>query len=499
MTSRIHEDVSSSTIGVSSPARTGSDKDRWFSLLWPLAVLFHLAGNGSHLLPLDRIGAAQLVMAAVAIIAIVRPKPRSVFSLAGVYLVVLAWKLPFVGNHEVLLGLVALIIVISVPLSNRRDVWWLTLAGPAIRLVLVIGYGFIAFSKLNSGFFDLVASCALIFADDLLGPIGPGSGSFGVPERSVVWFTAGIELAIPILLVIRRTRPLGVLVALGFHFLLALDPSSHVWDFSSALLPMFVLFGSGELRCRLDAMTDRISAFVEREVILWFCVVAALHGLVLIINSRLDNESALRPWFGPWLIAYPLWLGTGGVVLVIASRTFVATSRAAVQTTGRSYDCGWMPAAPLMVVVALAAVNGLGPYFEYRSAAAFNMYSNLQIIDGRSNHFLIWGRSGDGDEPSTIGIVSADLSSSLDYYVKNDLALPVETLDRYLLSNPDENPLVATGDGETSTARTLGYGQDPPSGFVENAASYLRYKLAFRRAVDHTGADRCLRVWGPLG
>ncbi len=44
------------------------------------------------------------------------------------------------------------------------------------------------------------------------------------------------------LLVVRRTRYLGVVVALGFHFMLALDRTHQFYDFSSILLPLFVLF-----------------------------------------------------------------------------------------------------------------------------------------------------------------------------------------------------------------------------------------------------------------
>src|SRR2546430_10827189 len=46
---------------------------------------------------------------------------------------------------------------------------------------------------------------------------------------------AGIELSIPVLLLVRRTRHLGVVVGLVFHRLIALDQSHLFSDFSSVL------------------------------------------------------------------------------------------------------------------------------------------------------------------------------------------------------------------------------------------------------------------------
>ena len=502
MTSRTSPEVSSNRSGSGESNAAPVPKDLWFSLFWPAAVLFHLAGNGGHLLPLDGIGVLQIVMAGLAFLAIVYPKPLLTAAVAAVYLAVLAWKLPVVGNHEILLGLVALSVVIAVPLAAWRGEWWIDVAGPAVRLVLIIGYGCIAFSKLNTGFFDLAVSCAVVFGDDLLGPFGPGvDHALGVPAWPVVGFTAGIELAIPVLLAVRRTRSLGVAVALGFHFLLALDPASHIWDFSATLLPMFVLFASAEMRGGLDRMVHGFGRLAKRELLLGFVTVGALHGVLLIINSRVDADSTVRPWFGPWLIAYPIWLVVGGAVLILAIRfrgPQQSSSDGSVKLED-GYHHGWRPAMPLMIVAVVAVLNGLGPYFEYRSAAAFNMYANLEINDGQSNHFLVGGFGSTGPEPSMVEIHAASPDSSLAYYLTNQLLLPEENLDRYLRDHPDEDPAISRGAGPVISARSLGFGAVEPDGMWAEVSGLLRHKLGFRRAVDATGAHRCQRVWGPLG
>jgi hypothetical protein len=45
-----------------------------------------------------------------------------------------------------------------------------------------------------------------------------------------------------------------------------------------------------------------------------------------------------------------------------------------------------------MVIPILAFANGTLPYLEVRTAGSWNMYANLSVVDGNSNHFVIrWG------------------------------------------------------------------------------------------------------------
>jgi branched-subunit amino acid aminotransferase/4-amino-4-deoxychorismate lyase len=74
----------------------------------------------------------------------------------------------------------------------------------------------------------------------------------------------------------------------------------------------------------------------------------------------------------------------------------------------------------------------------------------------------------------------------LAYYVERDLLLPRENLDRYTAS---ADRYMASAD--LSADRSTG----AAAGLVDR----LRAKFAFRRAVDGTDANRCLRAWGPLG
>lgn len=499
MTSRIGAEIGWTRPGPDDGVRPVHEVDRWFGVLWPLAMLFHLAGNPGHLVPLGGIGVLQLGLTLLAIGAIVTPRSWLMAALAGWYLLVFWLKLPVVGNHEVFLALLALAVVIGVVVARVRGRWWVEVTAPAVRLVLLIGYTCIAVSKLNRGFFDPAVSCAVTFGQEVFGPlwpqfgVDPGVSGGGVLPWAVIGVTAGVELAIPALLVVPATRRLGVAVAVTFHFVLALAPGSHVWDFSATLLPMFCLFASAEFRGDLDRWVDRLRSRPANEV-----------GLAILLGCAIQGLAFVAELVPVWLPAYPLWLLYGGAVVVLAWRVLAPLRRMAPAASARGEArsvLAFRPAGPLLVVVGLAALNGFGPYLEYRSAAAFNMYANLEIVDGSSNHLLLGGTTGSGEAPSMLRIVSAVPDSDLRYYQDNQLLVPQENLARYLRQHEAENPLVAAGGGVPVLARTLGLAPSVNDdwGIGAELGNTLRYKLAFRRAVDGTGAHRCQRAWGPLG
>ena len=157
---------------------------------------------------------------------------------------------PVLGNHWLLVGMVDLVILLAAAVAALRrrgnePAEFANRVFPAARLCLLGFYVFASFAKLNSAFFDRSTSCAVFYFDEATDSVGLSSlqldGAAWL-QWSVIVGTAAVELSIPVLLVVRRTRHIGVVVGLLFHGVLAIDRTHQFFDFSSVLAALFVLF-----------------------------------------------------------------------------------------------------------------------------------------------------------------------------------------------------------------------------------------------------------------
>ena len=455
-------------------------------MLWAIALLLHLAGNSHHLSPVGPIGAAQIVMAGLAVLSIVRPGPRPAVGLALVHLAITAAKLPHVGNHEIILALVDLVVVGAVVRGVRRATRsaWTQMAAPALRPVLLVAYGAIAFSKLNRGFLDPAVSCAAVFGDELGRWVDLRPSTNSGLSAGAIGATVLIELAVPILLVAPRTRLIGVWLGLLFHFVLALDPTGHVFDFSSALVPLFLLFLPPAGQRRLDAAVLGLRANrTGAEMALTLAVAMALHGAVLVSGAP------------RWAVAWPLWL-------VVAVSVMAAVRAATGPSDGPDASPhSLMPPRWAWPVVVLAVAVAVGPYLEVRSAASFNMYANLRVAGGASNHLVVPASPAGGRELVRLISVSVQgshdtaesaLADALrDAYVGVDVLVPLENVRHLVHERPGLEIVVDGIDTSTSphVVDRAGWGW----------RDELAHRLLHRRVVSTDESPTCARSWGLLG
>lgn len=456
--------------------------DRWlvFSATWAVAVLFHLAGN-SWVAPWW--GKALLGLSAVAVLA--RPRSTSLAAVLSVSVLVNVWlEAPLLSNHFLLHGMIALVVLGAVLLGpSGPGAAMGRMLGP-VRLLLLSFYAFAAFAKLNHDFFDPVVSCGAQFLresagswglESLVDELGPG------PNRVIAAGVAGIELSVPVLLLLRRTRAAGVLVALAFHFVLAINQDHQFFDFSSVLLVLFLLFlppGAAEsivvrLRGVMAALGERWSSGPEL-LRLGGLAVVAVTAIGSAWSEQLDLWGVLHD-AGVWL-----WLAYG-----IASFVLVALAvRGQRQPAGPLVPPGVGPV--LLAVPLLAVLNGLTPYLEAKTAASWNMYSNLAVVDGESNHLLV--RRGlpltDAHE-RLVEIIEAD-GVDLGFYIGSDWRLPEVMLEDHLAERPGA-VVVGLVDGE-EVRYDGGQGGARPT---------WRQKFQVFRAVDGEGPVGCQPSFGP--
>ena len=138
---------------------------------------------------------------------------------------------------------------------------------------------------------------------------------------------------------------------------------------------------------------------------------------------------------------------------------------------------------------ALVVANGLTPYLELKTGFGWNMYSNLRTVAGETNHLLVpatWDLTGlQSDRVSVISSSDPALTVRPGYE-------PVwSEFVEYAHQHPDET-VVYRRDGRPYSAATLA--DDPAASVVP---SQLSTRLQSYRAVDVSGAERCLDTFGP--
>lgn len=451
-----------------------------FAVTWAAAVLFHLAGN-PRLAPAW--GRGILGVAALALLA--RPRdPRMAVPLAVAVLVNVWLEAPLLANHWLLHGFVAVIVLLgAVRLAPSGHGTMARIAGP-LRLLLLAFYVFAAFAKLNEDFFDPAVSCGVFYLQESASSWGLDALVEQWPrwaERGVAVAVAGIELAVPVLLLARRTRSAGVLVALGFHYVLAVDRTHQFFDFSSVLVPLFLLFLHpatlddlvAGLEGRRDALRRRWSSGPE---LLRLVALAGVALVVLIASGPGD-------WPAP-----PVLRNVGVVLFLVCGAgafVLVATSlRRSPQTLPELVPAGTAPI--LLVVPALAVVNGILPYVEVKTAASWNMYSNLAVVDGESNHLLVRAGLPLTDAHARLVEVIESSDGALDSYVGTDWRLPELMLLDHLA---DKAGVTVDGivDGEAVRYE----------GGAAAGRPRWRQKLQVFRAVDGAGPVSCQPSFGP--
>lgn len=468
----------------------GSTAAATFSVMWAIAMLFHIASGPMRFQALPHptaLGVNLLAVALVALAVMLRPRDVRLLIVLAALQVPSVWlEAPMLGNHWLVAGFVNLAL-----LAAAGSAWWsqrrLDTAevfrrfAPVARWVLLVFYSFAAFAKLNTAFMDPVVSCATFFFRESLGVFGIDPLAAG--ERTLVGYgvvaaSGLIELVVPVLLLVRRTRNLGVLLAVVFHTLIGFDLAHPFFDFSSLLLALFVLFLPADfpawLRTQMRWRGSRRQDATRSPLV--HIGLASLAALVLAALGPATPVMAVVVLASSYL----LWFWYGAAVL-IAVAIYVLRCRPAGQPVLLA-----VPSRTLLLVPVLVLFNGLTPYLELKTAYGFDMYSNLVTVDGRTNHLVV---------PSTLPLtdVHADLveirssaDPDLEWYADNGYALPWLALRAYLEDHPELTVEYLRG----GVVQQFGPGDE-----VEAVPVWQEKLMAFR-AVDLHSPKRCQDRWG---
>jgi len=459
-----------------------------FAAMWALAALWHVLGN-------TFVGSSWSHAAVVVAVGLVLWRPGStgpLAALAATSLVTVWEEAPVLGNHWLLVGFVDLVILMAVATAaiRRRGDEPAELASrvfPAARLCLLAFYLFASFAKLNAAFFTRSTSCAVFYFGESTDSVGLRALQLGGAawlQWAVILGTAAVELSIPFLLIMRRTRHLGVVVGLVFHGVLAVDHQHEFFDFSAVLAALFVLFlppsagewvaeRVGSLRARLALADERLPLAVHAGVV----AVATGIGLV-VATDMVRARTALDLGWWPWQLY--------SIACIVAVLRYLAQRRPTpVRGALRPHHIAFV-LVPLLVVA-----NGFTPYLEVKTGYGWNMYSNLRTVDGDSNHFVVRRTLPLTDEQADlVEIVSTD-DPGLATYAERGYALSWTQLRIYLSDHPDVRITYDRGNERVG----LHHASDRAD--VVEPVPIWREKLLLFRAVDLESPERCVPTFGP--
>jgi hypothetical protein len=432
--------------------------------MWGIALVAHVVGNWALADLPGPLGWVNLAVGLLGIGLALRPR-RPLLAAASLLVVIsLALEIPVLGNHWLVAGLVSLAILFTGVDEGRFT--------PAARLVLVVFYALAAFAKLNHGFLDPEVSCASVYLNQWLGGVGLGPVPMGsVATRAAVWGSVLVELSVPLLLLVRRWRPWGVLVATGFHTLISFDLNQHFYDFTAVLLPLFFLFASDRTAERVLELWSSAPVRVRRFLSLGL---AGVGGLLVV--------AAILP---PWLITLPL-VTVAPFFLWIPFAIWWLWGL--IRATAPAEALPWRLQPLAWVVVILTFLNGLTPYTEVKTAFSFNMYANLITANGESNHLIVRRTFPirDGYRRPVKILDSSD--PGLRTYADQGYLIPYSEFRRYLTGRP-QTMVTYVRDGVTHVVDSVG---DDPE--LSSAPRWWEILLPLR-SIDQGRPPRCQEVF----
>lgn len=448
--------------------------------MWSAAAIFHAAGNALPLATTRDLaagGIAALIGVMVSFVVLLAPHRWRLIGVAAALHLVDIWvSAPVVGNHWLLVGFVDIAILGALVASRGEAESFQRRLFPIARGIVLVFYSFAAFSKLNTGFFDPVVSCAVEF-------LGDTSPSFGVPAEDLhsggplAWLAmlggASIELSVPLLLLWKRTRAVGVLVAVMFHTVVSFHYERHFYDFATVLFPLFLLFLSEAYwRRALEQLRELPFGARTRTIVR---VIGFGFAAVAVAIQVLVPHILL-----PIVLGQLLFFGFG--IAVVATVLRFLRSKPPTSVHAPFAGIGLLGA----LLIGLVAFNGLTPWFELKTGYSFTMYSNLRIENGETNHLVIpWSLPLSDAHETVYEVVDSNDSGLLEYRDQGH-GLVEQQLEIYLTAHPATEVTVAR-DGEMIT---LSAGDVDPVGT-------LREKFQLFRAVDLDGPPQCQVLWGP--
>jgi len=406
-----------------------------FAALMAMCVVAHVSVH----LPAASFTAIWLLGVAVLLSAtwlIYRPTVKGLLGLALLQSLHVAVDAPYNPDHWLLVFFVNLAV-----LGVAARAWLKGQGGspeklmealvPVARLIFLVCYGFAALAKYNFDFLFSETSVAREMLEYQVGAMPVLAWLVWPP--AVPWIALVCETSVPLLLLSKKTRHLGILVGIFFHAALVISPAVKVYDFTIVVYTMLYLFTPAEFDrnlqqwfCRIKQQTSHIYGLLHRSrgILLLFPAIALI---AISTQAPLLEVSPQIVWLR-WMIAMSVVCCLGGLACI-----------GIFSGVRRDSSVDWFPSWRLSyVLVCLAIFNGLCPYLGLKTQGSFTMFSNLQTEAGQWNHLLMpeFVRIEDKYQDRLVRIVASNDTALNKKYVEPGLLATEFELRRRIMAQP---------------------------------------------------------------
>ncbi len=302
------------------------------------------------------------------------PLSRRIFLLLMLCMAVDAWRqMPSLSNHTILKNTFLLALLLSGAWHALRGGRWrdfLADAAPIGRAALVTMYVFGVFHKINTDFLDPTVSCAVVLWRDMPGFLNNWV-QFSLFRYAAIYGTLVIETAVLCCLLIPRSRHVGIILGIAFHAMLAMSGYAIYAPFSTLTIALHLLF------------LDRDSAREIVESGFWRTAMARLrHPFGFAVFALWLLGLGLLSWNGAYGSVGVLWLPASALLCY----AIALYGKAMPAESGRRML--WSRLWWLNSISALFFLSCFAPYLGLKTAQSMNMFANLRLEAGTSNHLV---------------------------------------------------------------------------------------------------------------
>ena len=368
----------------------------------------------------------QVALLALAILLLFRPRSvRILWLVMLVSTISTVLQAPAHSNHTMVRSALLLGYWASFLFAMMKGSRWsavfanFTVAGQGALLVM---YAFGVFHKINTDFLNPETSCAVTLWQLMPEPLSWLDGP--LVHHAAIYGTFIVEGAIVLMLLTPRLRHYGIVAGILFHILIALSDYAMYITFTMLSISLHALFLSGEGADRIVA--SRGIRFLRVRLI---NPLYAAVGLLLIAGLAL--AAAVEEYSLVTALALPFVLP---FCILVVRHGRSTKPLLPLRGPGRS-----RPAVVIgAIVTTLFFANCTMPYLGLKSAQAVNMFANLRLEGGVSNHLVLQNPPGPFGYLHDVAVIQdSGGDGGLEWYRDGGYAIVYYDLLVRLKRNPD--------------------------------------------------------------